>query len=68
MENMRIQFSPEGQSGKAVDLSVQQANEVAKESKQPASGSFSGLPLGNQFPARPPQGHGAVAGQRQRGR
>jgi len=39
----RLRYSPETQSGQAIDLSVKAANELAKESKQPSSGSFQGV-------------------------
>ncbi len=48
-----ISYSPETQSGQAADLSVKAANDLAKDSKQPSTGSFEGVKPVSAAPAPP---------------
>ena len=48
-----IKYSPETQSGRAADLSVKEANDLAKEAKLPSSGSFQGVKPVSASPSSP---------------
>jgi len=46
-------YVPENQSGNAADLSVPEANKLAKEAGAPARGSFDGLRPVSTSPSQP---------------
>ncbi len=57
----RFDYSPENQSGQAADLSVSEANTLARETKEPSAGSFKGLQPIVAPPSAPNTGSPSIA-------